>query len=109
MIPAGPAAARCSLALLLLAALPAQESAISLPPPGLKADPWYKKHVGLDGLPILGSDKVSDRGLLEARRIVSSMLKNRPDLLQELVRADVRVVVMHETEVTTDVPEHRDL
>jgi len=105
-----PARLRGTLAAALLGLLAAQEpEVVAPPPPELKADPWYAKHLDAEGLPVLSSPKVSDRGLREARRIVTSMLKNRPDVLQEMARAGVRVVVMHETEVTTDVPEHRDL
>ena len=97
------------LGLTLTASAATQDPPITAPPAEFKADPWYKKHLDAEGLPVLSSDKVSDRGLREARRLVTNMLKNRPDVLREMARAGVRVVVMHETEVTTDVPEHRDL
>lgn len=75
----------------------------------LKLDAFYKKHTDLDGLPILGSEKVSDAGLAEARRLIRQMLAERPDVLKEMIRRGVRFVVMAPTEMTTDVPEQRHL
>jgi alpha-glucosidase len=96
-----------SACLLLLCAASAQD--VTAPPAELKADPWYKKHLDAGGIPILSSEKVSDAGLREARRIVLGMLKNRPDLLKRLGESRVRIMVMHETEQTTDVPEQRNM
>lgn len=75
----------------------------------LKLDPFYKKHLDLDGLPILSSEKVSDAGLLEAAHLIRQMLAERPDILEEMVKNRVRFVVMHQTEMTTDVPEQRTM
>jgi alpha-glucosidase len=71
--------------------------------------PFYKKHIDAKGLPILGSDKVSDAALQEATEIVNAMLGARDDIRRALVRNRVRVVVMARTEMTTDVPEHSDM
>lgn len=75
----------------------------------VKLDPFYQKHVDLDGLPILSSEKVSDAGLLEAAFLIRRMLAERPDVLKEMARRGVRFVVMAPTEMTTDVPEQRHL
>jgi alpha-glucosidase len=74
-----------------------------------KLDPFYKKHVDLEGLPILSSDKVSDEALLEAAYLIKSMLAERPDILKEMAKRGVRFVVMAPTEMTTDVPEQRNM
>jgi YVTN family beta-propeller protein len=76
---------------------------------GWDLDPFYKKHVSVRGLPVLGSQKVSDYALKEAAYLIDRMLARRPDLLDALVRDKVRVVVMAHSERTTDVPEHRDM
>jgi hypothetical protein len=75
----------------------------------LKLDPWYRKYVDHKGLPILSSEKVSDRALLEARYLIGQMLADRDDLLKALIRNRVRFVVMAPTEMTTDVPEQRNM
>lgn len=82
---------------------------VGKPPSKLKLDPFYEKHVDLDGLPIVSSAKVPDKALLEARKIVVQMTAKDPRLLKTLVRNKVRVAIMASTEVTTDIPEHSDL
>jgi alpha-glucosidase len=75
----------------------------------LKLDPWYEKYTHYKGLPILSSAKVADAGLLEARAIVAHMLADRDDILQVLLKKQARVVVMAPTEMTTDVPEQKNM
>ena len=48
-----------------------------------------------------------DAALLVARDIVIHMLAARPDVRGALVASRWRIVVMAQTESTTDVPEHR--
>ncbi|MEZ8221105.1 Concanavalin A-like lectin/glucanases superfamily protein [Candidatus Fervidibacteria bacterium JGI MDM2 JNZ-1-D12] len=71
--------------------------------------PFYKKFVSANGIPIVGSEKVSDYALLEAAYIVNNMLAGRDDLRKAIIRNKIRVVVMAHTELTTDIPEHSDM
>jgi alpha-glucosidase len=75
----------------------------------LKLDPWYEKYTHYKGFPILSSAKVSDAGLMEGRAIVAHMLADRDDILQALLKKRARVVVMAPTELTTDVPEQKNM
>jgi alpha-glucosidase len=75
----------------------------------LKLDPFYQKYTHFKSFPILSSAKVSDAGLLEARDIVAHMLADRDDILQALLKKKARVVVMAPTEMTTDVPEQKNM
>src|SRR5262249_54046701 len=75
----------------------------------LKLDPFYQKYTSAGGIPVLSSDKVSDQGVLEAANLIQQMLAERPDILREMARRGVRFVVMAPTEMTTDVPEQRDM
>jgi hypothetical protein len=81
-------------------------------PPALRQalglSPFYKKHIDVNGLPILGSDKVSNAALQEAAEIVVAMLGTRDDIRRALIGNRVRVAVMAPTEMTTDIPEHSD-
>jgi len=70
---------------------------------------FYKKQVVLEGFPILGSEKVSDFALLEARYIIAQMLRGREDIIQGLIKRNIRCAVMAVNEFTTDIPEHSDL
>src|SRR5262245_7636825 len=65
----------------------------------VKLDPFYTKHVDLEGLPILSSAKVSDAGLLEAAYLIKHMLAERPDILKEMAKRGVRFVVMAPSEM----------
>jgi hypothetical protein len=85
----------------------AHDPVVEKPPLGL--DPFYRKHVSQEGLPIVSSAKVSDRALAEAHRIVKEMLRNLPDARAALIRNKVRVAIMAHDEQTLDIPEHRDL
>jgi hypothetical protein len=75
----------------------------------LKLDPFYQKYTDYNGLPILASSKVSDAGLLEARHLIGKMLCDRDDVCRAMVRGRVQFVVMAPTEMTTDVPEQRNM
>ncbi len=70
--------------------------------------PFYQKVLQIDGLPILGSSKVSDAALREAAWIVRKMLTAHPEILASLREEGGRVVVMAHDEYTTDVPEQAD-
>lgn len=74
-----------------------------------KLDPFYRKYATADGLPVLASAKVSDAALAEAAATIKQMLACRPDVLKAMVKNRVRVVVMAPTEMTTDVPEQRNM
>lgn len=71
--------------------------------------PFYQKHIGLGGFPILGSTNVSNAALREAAWIVTRMLDGREDILRAMAAEKTRLAVMAWNEFTTDVPEHRDL
>src|SRR5687768_509555 len=56
------------------------------PPAELGLDPFYKKYVDAQGIPVVSSEKTPDAALLMARDIVQFMLSERPDLRHELIR-----------------------
>ncbi|HTE17869.1 MAG TPA: hypothetical protein VK689_05750 [Armatimonadota bacterium] len=82
---------------------------ITPPPAQLKLDPFYKKYLDAGGIPVVSSDKVADAALLTARDLARGMLSKRPKVRAALARSGVRIAVMAASEVTTDIPEHRDL
>ena len=75
----------------------------------LNLDPFYQKHIDVEGFPILGSTNVSDFALVEAAWILRQMLPHRADIFGALASNQVRLAVMAWNEFTTDVPEHRTL
>lgn len=72
-------------------------------------DPFYKRHVEVDGLLIVGSEKVSEYALREAAHLVRAMLAHRPDVLEKLVEKKMYVCVMAYNEMQTDLPECRKM
>jgi hypothetical protein len=84
------------------------EPEVEAPAPG-EFHPFYAKKLLAEGLPVISSARVPDEALRAAAETVTGMLARRPDLLEALVRAKVRVAIMASSEVTTDVPEHSDL
>ena len=82
---------------------------IGAPPAELKLDPFYKKYADALGIPVTSSEKVSDAALLVARDIVIHMLAKRADIREYMVSNGYRMGVMAQTEMTTDIPEHRNM
>jgi hypothetical protein len=82
--------------------------ASSAPPAELGLDPFYTKYVEA-GIPVISSARVRDEALDVACEIVVHMLEKRPEIAAKLRENHIRVGVMAETEVTTDMPEHSDL
>jgi hypothetical protein len=68
---------------------------------------YYKKYADANGYPILASAKVSDAALAIVRDQVNYMLGHRPDIRDTMIAHGARIVIMAETEYTTDIPEQR--
>jgi hypothetical protein len=83
----------------------------SLPPPpaSLELDPFYKKYLDANGLPVVSSSRVPDEALIRAGKIIDEILAHSQDLRNTLINNGVRVVIMAESDVTTDIPEWSDL
>jgi len=81
---------------------------VTEPPASLKLDPFYKKYLSADGLPIVSSEKVSDFALLEARYLVKLMLAKRPDIRKAMIANGSRLIVIGVNEYSTDIPEYAD-
>lgn len=92
-----------------LAAIVSVQAAISSPPADLKLDAFYKKCIVVEGVPVISSEKVSDKGLREASALVRIMLKKRPEIAKPMMQLKLRVAVMAPSEQTLDIPEHSDL
>ena len=92
---------------------PAEETKVTEVPEelreSLKLDPFYQKYASAKGIPVLSSEKVSDKALVEAVYLINQMLADRDDIRQALIKGKMRFVVMAPTEMTTDVPEQRDM
>lgn len=82
---------------------------ITEPPASLGLPAFYVKYVDASGVPVVSSAHVPDDALLAARAVVLQMVAGRDDIVAHLQAAHIRVAIMAESEVTTDIPEHADL
>lgn len=80
-------------------------------PKKLGLHPFYKKYIDAKGIPIISSQAVPDKALLQARKIVIHMLDDLkvPREYLKFSEFRIRIAVMSKKELTTDVPEHSDL
>lgn len=87
-----------------------QPKLITLNPP---AQSFFSKELIFHGIPIKASDVVSDAAMYEACRRVSMLLTNfvvrQPMLISNLVASDVELHIIGLHQVTSDLPEFRDL
>lgn len=72
----------------------------------LGLDPFYKKFVDANGLPVLASDAPADESLILACKLLLNMLSERDDVRQELIRRKARFAIIGKNEGTADIPEY---
>ncbi len=69
---------------------------------------FYRKHLDINGLPVVASAAVADAALHRTHEIVSHMLAGRPDIIEALVERDMYLTIIGAEEVYTDLPENRN-
>lgn len=79
------------------------------PPADVGVDAFYQKYLNGDGIPVLSSSAVDNRAVAAACQIVVHMLRARKDVRDAMVRQHQTVAVIGLDEVTTDIPEYRNL
>lgn len=83
---------------------------LTVPPANLSYDGFYKKCAYFRGLPIIASEKVSDKAFRVLIATFSKMLAKIPDKeFQILVDRHSHYSIMAATEMQTDLPEYRYL
>lgn len=70
-------------------------------------DPFYKNCVVIDGVPIIGSEHVSDWAYLEAAWSLDGMLDGRDKVKDALVASKVRLGIIAVVQYTMDIPENQ--
>ncbi len=79
---------------------------VTSPPASLGLDPFYKKYIDANGIPVISSDKVPDEALVSVMNMANAMLEKNPDVRRKMVSFHARIGIMSKDEVTTDIPEH---
>lgn len=83
---------------------------VTAPPDSLHLDPFYKKYVDVNGLPLISSWRVPDSAFVAAHRTLYAMTCMLPkNVLDSMVARGTRIAIMARYEGTTDIPEHRYL
>ena len=83
---------------------------VTTPPDSLALDPFYKKYVDVNGLPLISSWRVPDSAFVAAHRTLYAMTSMLPKaVLDSMVARGTRVAIMARYEGTTDIPEHHYL
>lgn len=86
------------------------ECVVTSPPDSLNLDPFYKKYVDVNGLPLISSWRVPDSAFVAAHRTLYSMTCMLPEaVLDSMVSYGTRIAIMARYEGTTDIPEHHYL
>ena len=70
---------------------------------------FYKKHLEVDGLPVVAAEVVADEALHRTHWMVSHMLAGRTDILQAMVSNGMYLVIIGKDQVYTDMPEYRNV
>ncbi len=96
--------------------IPVNEHGITLPPETLTQwlqykesplDPYYRKYIDANGMPIVASRFVSDSALVQAKEIVIAMLVKCPEAQEHMLKAHFRIGIIGYRENVTDMPECR--
>ncbi len=70
---------------------------------------FFSKELDYEGIPIKAPAVVSDNALLEARRRLDMMLCHLPVVRQNLAHAGAQLHIIGKDQVTSDLPEHREM
>jgi uncharacterized protein (TIGR02145 family) len=79
------------------------------PPSSLGLPDRYAKYVNCSGVPVVGSDTVTDEGLLATDAILQFMLDDMPMIRSKLVAKGGYYVLVGEGETVAGIPEFADL
>ena len=72
-------------------------------------DSFYQQWINVEGFPILASTNVSPYAVKEAAWKIRQMIGHRTDILKALAQNRIRFSIIAHNEVTTDIPELRNL
>ena len=86
-----------------------KEVKVTALPESLHQNPFYKKYLDADGIPVISSQNVSDAALVKAREIIIGMLSKRRDVAQKMIDRRCKVIVIGAKEQVCDIPEYANI
>jgi hypothetical protein len=69
---------------------------------------FYRKHILVNGLPVVASGDVADAALQRTHWLVTHLLAGRPDILSTMVSNGMYLIIIGKDQVYTDMPEYRN-
>lgn len=78
-------------------------------PAVFKFHKFYKKYLNASGLPIIGSEAVSDEAFYKTREVILMMLEKCPSIKAKLIDNNARIAIIGRNELTTDIPEYNGM
>jgi len=94
---------------LLLAPALIETGDVVISPPEGSFNPFYKKYLNANGIPVVSSEFVEDSALILARHTIINMTAKRPDVLAQMVLNRARVGIIAEEEETSNLPEYANI
>lgn len=79
--------------------------AVTEPPEGVSLDPFYAKYVNCSGIPVVGSNNVSELSLLRADSLIAFMLSDISEVRDKMISNGVYMVLVADGEDFSDLPE----
>lgn len=83
------------------------EVTVTAVPDTLGLDPFYKKYVDADGIPVVSSANVNGSALIRASKVISLVLSKREDVKKEMIAKGCKVMIIGEKEEVCDIPEYK--
>ncbi len=78
-------------------------------PDSLNIDPFYKKYVNADGIPVVSSMNVNDSALIRASKVITQVLSKREDVKKAMIAKGCKVMIIGEKEEVCDIPEYAEI
>lgn len=78
-------------------------------PDSLNIDPFYKKYVNADGIPVVSSINVNDSALIRASKVIAQVLSKREDVKKAMIAKGCKVMIIGEKEEVCDIPEYAEI
>lgn len=78
-------------------------------PDSLNLDPFYKKYVNADGIPVVSSMNVNDSALIRASKVITQVLSKREDVKKAMIAKGCKVMIIGEKEEVCDIPEYAEI
>ena len=75
-------------------------------PKDLGLNPFYKKYLDANGIPVVASSNVRDEAFFAAKNIIVQMLSKRDDVRMAMITKPSRVMIIGEKEEVCDLPEY---